>query len=155
MKFAVKAWSKGRARAGSLQLGSFEIETPSLLLSTRKGLPRFISPDLLPSLPSPDSRLLQFSPLHLYVKVHALLHTISSVHGFCIKFSSFPLLRWSMLAAIRMHYVPVLVALWVFDGMTALRYLSLIRVAWMAFHRIPYPKWEVYTKCLVCRTMGL
>ncbi|XP_031262974.1 queuine tRNA-ribosyltransferase accessory subunit 2-like [Pistacia vera] len=40
------------------------IETPSLLLSTRKGLPLFISPDLLPSLPSPDSHLLQFSPLH-------------------------------------------------------------------------------------------
>ncbi|OWM81386.1 queuine tRNA-ribosyltransferase accessory subunit 2-like [Punica granatum] len=64
MKFSVKAWSSGKARTGVLHLGSFEMETPSLLLSTRKGLPHFISPDLLPSLPSPDSRLLQFSPLH-------------------------------------------------------------------------------------------
>ncbi|OVA08084.1 tRNA-guanine(15) transglycosylase-like [Macleaya cordata] len=67
MKFAVKAWSKGgRARTGVLQLGScpIPIETPSLLLSTRKGLPIFIAPDLLPSLPSPDSHLLQISPLH-------------------------------------------------------------------------------------------
>ncbi|KAL7208953.1 hypothetical protein ACSBR1_030653 [Camellia fascicularis] len=69
MKFAVKAWSKGRARSGILQIvgGSsceIAIETPALLLSTRKGLPAFISPDLLPSLPSPDSHILQFSPLH-------------------------------------------------------------------------------------------
>ena len=77
MKFAVKAWSKnGRARVGVLQLSSsrrqggptekaIEIETPALLLTTRKGLPAFISPDHLSSLPSPDSRLLQFSPMHL------------------------------------------------------------------------------------------
>ncbi|KAK3001386.1 hypothetical protein RJ639_021478 [Escallonia herrerae] len=77
MKFAVKAWSKnGRARVGSLHLGScphlsIEIETPALLLTTRKGLPVFISPDLLPSLPSPDSHLLQFSPLH-FITVHGL-----------------------------------------------------------------------------------
>ena len=69
MKFAVKAWSNGSARAGVVQLGNFPhpIETPCLLLSTRKGLPFFISPDLLPSLPSPDSHLLQVCPLHLYV----------------------------------------------------------------------------------------
>ena len=67
MKFAVKAWSSGKARTGILQLGNCPgpIETPALLLSTRKGLPHFISPDLLPSLPSPDSHLLQVSPLHL------------------------------------------------------------------------------------------
>ncbi|XP_028063633.1 queuine tRNA-ribosyltransferase accessory subunit 2-like isoform X2 [Camellia sinensis] len=69
MMFTVKAWSKGRARSGILQIvgGSsceIAIETPALLLSTRKGLPAFISPDLLPSLPSPDSHILQFSPLH-------------------------------------------------------------------------------------------
>ncbi|KAK7843145.1 uncharacterized protein LOC112006576 [Quercus suber] len=66
MKFAVKAWSNGSARAGVVQLGNFPhpIETPCLLLSTRKGLPFFISPDLLPSLPSPDSHLLQVCPLH-------------------------------------------------------------------------------------------
>ncbi|WRX33678.1 hypothetical protein QQP08_026165 [Theobroma cacao] len=60
MKFAVKAWSNGRARAGVLHLGCCPtpIETPSRLLSTCKGLPLFISPDLLPSFPSPDSRLL-------------------------------------------------------------------------------------------------
>ncbi|XP_051122974.1 uncharacterized protein LOC127245873 isoform X5 [Andrographis paniculata] len=65
MKFSVKAWSKGGARAGVLQVGgSCCLETPALLLTTRKGLPSFISPDLLSTLPSPDSRLLQFSPLH-------------------------------------------------------------------------------------------
>lgn len=69
MKFAVKAWSNGGARVGVLQLGSCsnQIETPSLLLSTRKGLPIFIPPDLLSSLPSPDSSLFQVSPLHLWV----------------------------------------------------------------------------------------
>ncbi|KAF6167015.1 hypothetical protein GIB67_041270, partial [Kingdonia uniflora] len=68
MKFAVKSWSKGggRARAGVLQLGNCPgpIETPALLLTTMKGLPVFIAPDLLPSLPSPDSHLFQISPLH-------------------------------------------------------------------------------------------
>lgn len=68
MKFAVKAWSNGgKARTGVLYLGTCPspLETPALLLSTRKGLPHFISPDLLPSLPHPDSFLLQVSPLHL------------------------------------------------------------------------------------------
>ncbi|KAG6578306.1 Queuine tRNA-ribosyltransferase accessory subunit 2, partial [Cucurbita argyrosperma subsp. sororia] len=67
MKFAVKAWGNGKARTGFLQLVhcASAMETPALLLSTRKGLPNFSSPDLLPSLPSPDSHLLQFSPLHL------------------------------------------------------------------------------------------
>ncbi|KAK9270428.1 hypothetical protein L1049_026007 [Liquidambar formosana] len=70
MKFAVRACSNGRSRVGVLQVGSCPnpIETPSLLLSTRKGLPVFISPDLLPSLPSPDSHLLQMSPLHLVLR---------------------------------------------------------------------------------------
>ncbi|KAF9622347.1 hypothetical protein IFM89_031150 [Coptis chinensis] len=70
-KFTVKALSNssngiGRARVGFLQLGNCPtpIETPSLLLSTRKAFPVFIAPDLLPSLPSPDSHLLQVSPLH-------------------------------------------------------------------------------------------
>ncbi|KAL5148406.1 Queuine tRNA-ribosyltransferase accessory subunit 2 [Glycine soja] len=68
MKFVVKkAWSSGGCgRVGALEIGSCPgpIETPALLLSTRKGLPHFISPDLLTSLPSPDSHLLQISPLH-------------------------------------------------------------------------------------------
>lgn len=67
MKFGVKAWSKnGRARSGVLQLSNcqYSIETPALMFNTRKGLPVFISPDHLSSLPSPDSYLLQFSPLH-------------------------------------------------------------------------------------------
>ncbi|KAK4796032.1 hypothetical protein SAY86_028358 [Trapa natans] len=79
MKFAVKAWSNGRARVGTLQLGSIEIETPSLLLSTQKGLPHFISPDLLSSLPSPNSRLLQFSPLHFLDGISP--KTISKIGG--------------------------------------------------------------------------
>ncbi|CAI8600570.1 unnamed protein product [Vicia faba] len=58
-----KAWSN-RVRIGALEFGNFSTETPALLLSTRKGLPHFTPPDLLPSLPSPDSHLLQVSPLH-------------------------------------------------------------------------------------------
>lgn len=81
MKFAVKAWSNCKARTGCLQLGNCPtaIDTPALLLSTCKGLPNFISPDLLPSLPSPDSHLLQFSPLHFLEGPS--LKTISSIGG--------------------------------------------------------------------------
>ncbi|KAK9903160.1 hypothetical protein M0R45_001172 [Rubus argutus] len=81
MKFAVKAWSSGRARAGVLQLGSCPspIETPALLLSTRKGLPPFIPPDLLPSLPSPDSHLLHVSSLHFLEGISP--QTISDIGG--------------------------------------------------------------------------
>ncbi|KAL8144361.1 hypothetical protein V2J09_017393 [Rumex salicifolius] len=67
MQFTVKSWSRnGRSRAGILHLPSspMDFHTPCLLLSTRKALPHFLSPDLLASLPSPDSHLLQFSPLH-------------------------------------------------------------------------------------------
>ncbi|GMN45391.1 hypothetical protein TIFTF001_014578 [Ficus carica] len=81
MKFAVKAWSNGKARAGILQLGNCPspMETPALLLSTRKGLPHFISPDLLPSLPSPDSHLFQVSPLHFLEGLSP--KTISKIGG--------------------------------------------------------------------------
>ncbi|GAV64514.1 TGT domain-containing protein [Cephalotus follicularis] len=82
MNFSVKAWSNGgRARAGVLQVGSCPspIETPCLLLSTRKGLPHFISPDLLPSLPSPHSHLLQVSPLHFFEALSP--NTISTIGG--------------------------------------------------------------------------
>ncbi|KAE8022301.1 hypothetical protein FH972_008111 [Carpinus fangiana] len=81
MKFAVKAWSNGRARSGVLQLGGCPslIETPSLLLSTRKGLPFFIPPDFLPSLPSPDSHLLQVCPFHFLEGLSP--KTISNIGG--------------------------------------------------------------------------
>ncbi|KAL6316199.1 hypothetical protein AAG906_017746 [Vitis piasezkii] len=81
MKFAVTAWGKGRARVGVLQLANCPqpMETPALLLSTRKGLPVFISPDLLPSLPSPDSHLLQMSPLHFLEGISS--KTISNIGG--------------------------------------------------------------------------
>ncbi|CAL8107218.1 unnamed protein product [Prunus armeniaca] len=81
MKFAVKAWSSGKARAGVLQLGSCPgpIETPSLLLSTRKGLPHFIPPDLLYSLPSPDSHLFHVSSLHFLEGLSP--QTISKIGG--------------------------------------------------------------------------
>ncbi|GMH17172.1 hypothetical protein Nepgr_019013 [Nepenthes gracilis] len=81
MKFSVKAWSKGRARVGILQLPGLpvSIETPCLLLSTRKGLPHFLSPDLLSSLPSPDSHLLQVSPLHFLEGLST--KTISNIGG--------------------------------------------------------------------------
>ncbi|KAH6834897.1 hypothetical protein C2S53_003897 [Perilla frutescens var. hirtella] len=79
MKFSVKAWSKGGGRAGLLQVGGCSLETPALLLTTRKGLPTFISPDLLSSLPTPDSRLLQFSPLHFLEGISS--KTISEMGG--------------------------------------------------------------------------
>ncbi|KDP45649.1 hypothetical protein JCGZ_17256 [Jatropha curcas] len=81
MNFAVKAWSSGKARTGVLHVGNCTspVETPALLLSTRKGLPHFISPDLLPSLPYPDSALLQFSPLHFLEGLS--MKTISNIGG--------------------------------------------------------------------------
>ncbi|KAL3621579.1 hypothetical protein CASFOL_036491 [Castilleja foliolosa] len=79
MKFSVMAWSKGGARAGVLQVGSCSIDTPALLINTRKGLPAFISPDLLSSLPTPDSRLLQFSPFHFSEGIS--MKTISDLGG--------------------------------------------------------------------------
>ncbi|XXG86955.1 hypothetical protein AAC387_Pa11g1758 [Persea americana] len=81
MRFVVKACRNGRAREGVLHLGSCPtaIKTPSLLLSTCKGLPFFITRDLLPSLPSPDSHLLQMSPLHFLECPSAT--TISNIGG--------------------------------------------------------------------------
>ncbi|KAK1276766.1 hypothetical protein QJS04_geneDACA009901 [Acorus gramineus] len=70
MRFIVSARC-GRARAGVLHAmdggGRYPVETPSLLLTTRKGLPAFVPRDhlLSSSLPFlPDSRLLHVSPLH-------------------------------------------------------------------------------------------
>ncbi|KAL0366546.1 UNVERIFIED_CONTAM: Queuine tRNA-ribosyltransferase accessory subunit [Sesamum radiatum] len=84
MKFSVKAWSKGGGRAGVMQVGGCAIETPALLLTTRKGLPNFIPPDLLSSLPDPDSRLLQFSPLHLYLLLTMFVSIGCSSLEFCV-----------------------------------------------------------------------
>ncbi|KAG9457012.1 hypothetical protein H6P81_001520 [Aristolochia fimbriata] len=80
MKFIVKACS-GRARAGILYLANCPnpIETPALLLATRKGLPSFITRDLLPCLSSSDSLLLQTSPLHFLEC--ASPETISKIGG--------------------------------------------------------------------------
>ncbi|XP_062205805.1 uncharacterized protein LOC133907738 isoform X2 [Phragmites australis] len=65
MRFAVtKVCGGGKARAGALHIGGSGIETPALLLSTRKGLPAFVSCDLLASLPLPDSLLLHVCPTH-------------------------------------------------------------------------------------------
>ncbi|KAK2433176.1 queuine tRNA-ribosyltransferase catalytic subunit [Trifolium repens] len=77
-----KAWS---VRVGALELGGNfpggAIETPALLISTRKGLPHFIPPDLLPSLPSPDSHLLQLSPLHFFEGLSpATIAKIGGIH---------------------------------------------------------------------------
>ncbi|XP_020246567.1 queuine tRNA-ribosyltransferase accessory subunit 2-like isoform X2 [Asparagus officinalis] len=88
MRFAVSSSSKacsgnGRARAGVLYPGSggasASIETPSLLISTRKGLPTFMSRDLMASLPLPHSRLLHVSPLN-FVECPSM-KTISSIGG--------------------------------------------------------------------------
>ncbi|TVU31342.1 hypothetical protein EJB05_23024 [Eragrostis curvula] len=66
MRFAVTkvCGGGGKARAGALHVGGICIETPALLLSTRKGLPAFVSCDLLASLPIPDSLLLHVCPTH-------------------------------------------------------------------------------------------
>lgn len=66
MNFVVRVCSGG-ARSGVLQIASCPapLETPALVLPTRKGLPVFITRDLLQSLPSPDSHIFQVSPLHL------------------------------------------------------------------------------------------
>ncbi|KAI5391296.1 hypothetical protein KIW84_076222, partial [Lathyrus oleraceus] len=75
-----KAWSSS-VRIGALEFGNCSIETPALLLSTRKGLPHFTPPDLLPSLPSPDSHLLQVSPLHFLEGLSpATIAKIGGVH---------------------------------------------------------------------------
>ncbi|GAB2209627.1 hypothetical protein Droror1_Dr00026846 [Drosera rotundifolia] len=84
MNFRVvsKTWSnQGRARVGTLTLPglSISVETPCLLLSTRKGLPHFLSPDLLSALPTPDSNLLAVSPLHFVKAIPT--ETISKIGG--------------------------------------------------------------------------
>ncbi|XP_037436543.1 queuine tRNA-ribosyltransferase accessory subunit 2-like [Triticum dicoccoides] len=81
MRFAVtKVCASGaKARAGLLQIGSSGVETPALLLSTRKGLPAFMSPDLLSSLPLPDSLLLNVCPTH-FIEVPPS-KTISNIGG--------------------------------------------------------------------------
>ncbi|KAL3683304.1 hypothetical protein R1sor_001326 [Riccia sorocarpa] len=61
MKFLVDACSAG-ARAGSLVLGELQLETPCLLMLTKKGLPAHITQDLLDKL-QPYARALQISPI--------------------------------------------------------------------------------------------
>ncbi|KAJ0977215.1 hypothetical protein J5N97_012689 [Dioscorea zingiberensis] len=80
MRFTVTR-SCGGARAGALYAGNWTspLETPALLLSTRKGLPAFISRDLLASLPLPDSLLLHSSPLHFFECPPP--HTLQNVGG--------------------------------------------------------------------------
>ncbi|OEL30611.1 Queuine tRNA-ribosyltransferase subunit QTRTD1 [Dichanthelium oligosanthes] len=83
MRFAVTkvCGSGGKARAGALHIGGggIGIETPALLLSTRKGLPSFVSCDLLASLPLPDSLLLHVCPTHFIEGPP--LKTISNIGG--------------------------------------------------------------------------
>ncbi|KAG0602409.1 hypothetical protein M758_10G012500 [Ceratodon purpureus] len=88
MEFAVRTWSAG-ARLGSLQLAAgLQVETPGLLLLTRKGLPAFIPPDLLQNL-HPDARACQVTPLHFLESPNATtvakaggLHKLVSLTGF-------------------------------------------------------------------------
>ncbi|CAN6311558.1 unnamed protein product [Urochloa humidicola] len=83
MRFAVTkvCGGGGKARAGVLHIGGggIGIETPALLLSTRKGLPSFVSCDLLASLPLPDSLLLHVCPTH-FIETPPL-KTISNIGG--------------------------------------------------------------------------
>ncbi|CAN6458323.1 unnamed protein product [Victoria cruziana] len=80
MNFVVRVCSGG-ARSGVLQIASCPapLETPALVLPTRKGLPVFITRDLLQSLPSPDSHIFQVSPLHFLECPSP--KTISSIGG--------------------------------------------------------------------------
>ncbi|WVZ58049.1 hypothetical protein U9M48_008361 [Paspalum notatum var. saurae] len=84
MRFAVTkvCGGGGKARAGALHIGGgggIGIETPALLLSTRKGLPAFVSCDLLASLPLLDSLLLHVCPTHFIEGPP--LQTISNIGG--------------------------------------------------------------------------
>ncbi|KAJ1704217.1 hypothetical protein LUZ63_003996 [Rhynchospora breviuscula] len=62
------AGAAGKARLGALYLGGGgaapPIDTPALVVPTRRGLPSFISRDLIDRLPYPDSLLLHLSPIH-------------------------------------------------------------------------------------------
>lgn len=83
MRFAVKACSNNgsRARIGSLDLGGVEVDTPCLLLATRKGLPHFITPDLLHSV-HPNARAMQISPLHFWeCPLPSTVAAIGGVHA--------------------------------------------------------------------------
>ncbi|XP_078170282.1 uncharacterized protein LOC144564557 isoform X1 [Carex rostrata] len=67
MRFVVSKPSAGKARLGALYLGGSvapPVETPALVVPTRRGLPSFIPKDLLEHLPYPDSLLLHLSPIH-------------------------------------------------------------------------------------------
>ncbi|KAL6905955.1 hypothetical protein ACP4OV_003556 [Aristida adscensionis] len=81
MRFAVAkvCGGGGKARVGALHIGGAGMETPALLLSTRKGLPAFVSCDLLASLPLPDSLLLHVCPTHFIEGPPS--KTISSIGG--------------------------------------------------------------------------
>jgi len=83
MRFVVKACSNNgsRARRGTLYMGGVEVDTPCLLLATRKGLPHFITPDLLHSL-HPTARAMEISPLHFWeCPSPSTVTAIGGVHG--------------------------------------------------------------------------
>ncbi|XP_024538748.1 queuine tRNA-ribosyltransferase accessory subunit 2 [Selaginella moellendorffii] len=65
MRFALKAGGGDGARCGVMNFGAAlaPVDTPCLLLSTRRGLPSFVSTDLLPEL-HPDARVLHVNPVH-------------------------------------------------------------------------------------------
>ncbi|XP_024526711.1 queuine tRNA-ribosyltransferase accessory subunit 2 [Selaginella moellendorffii] len=65
MRFALKAGGGDGARCGVMNFGAAlaSVDTPCLLLSTRRGLPSFVSTDLLPEL-HPDARVLHVNPVH-------------------------------------------------------------------------------------------
>ncbi|KAK8941621.1 hypothetical protein KSP40_PGU020701 [Platanthera guangdongensis] len=84
MRFAVsQRCGSGHARVGALFAGNSPtpLETPALLLSTKKGLPAFLSPDLLPSLPSSGPHSLHISPVHfLDGPTPAVISSIGGLH---------------------------------------------------------------------------
>ncbi|KAJ7530758.1 hypothetical protein O6H91_14G017700 [Diphasiastrum complanatum] len=81
--FSVRVWSKlDRARTGTLNLGTGKplADTPCLLLTTRKGLPAFITPELLDEI-YPAANLLQISPIHfLETPPTSLISGVGGIH---------------------------------------------------------------------------
>ncbi|BBN15766.1 queuine tRNA-ribosyltransferase accessory subunit [Marchantia polymorpha subsp. ruderalis] len=79
MKFLLETWSAG-ARAGLLMFGELQLETPCLLMVTKKGLPAHITHDLLENV-LPDAGALQISPIHfLESPPPSIVASVGGVH---------------------------------------------------------------------------
>ncbi|KAH0452266.1 hypothetical protein IEQ34_019565 [Dendrobium chrysotoxum] len=85
MRFAVnhRCGGIGGARVGALFAGNspIPVETPALLLSTMKGLPAFLSRDLVANLPFPGPHPLHISPIDfLHGPTPSIISSIGGLH---------------------------------------------------------------------------